>query len=129
MPSPSSTSLYPQRTAFLLCLVSVLVLALMPSSPLPPSWWDKASHVVAFTVLAVLGCWSYPGRSAKVLLWLLAYGCLIEVLQATLTATRSAELGDVVADGAGLLLGWQLTRVIRQIHQYATTRRPGSGSP
>lgn len=124
-----STSLYPRRVAFLLCLVSVLVLALMPTSPMPPSWWDKANHVVAFTVLAVLGCWSYPGRNAKVLLWLLAYGCLIEVLQATLTATRSAELRDVVADGAGLLLGWQFTRVARQVHQYAIARRSGSGSP
>ena len=129
MTTSPSTSLYPQRAAFLLCLVSVLVLALMPTSPMPPSWWDKANHVAAFTVLAVLGRWSYPGRNAKVLLWLLAYGCLIEVLQATLTATRSAELGDVVADGVGLLLGWQLTRVIRQVHQYATAGRPGSGSP
>lgn len=123
-----STALYPQRLAFLLCLLAVLVLALMPTSPMPASWWDKVNHVVAFTVLAVLGCWSYPGRSAKVLLGLLAYGGLIELLQA-LTATRSAEAADLVANGAGLVLGWQLTRVVRQFHQYATARRSGSGSP
>lgn len=123
-----SPALFPQRLAFLLCLVSVLVMALMPTSPMPASWWDKVSHVLAFTTLAVLGCWSYPGRSAKVLAGLLAYGGLIEVLQ-TFTATRSAEAADLVANGAGLFLGWQLTRVARQVHQYATARRSGSGSP
>lgn len=126
--TPRLTTLYPQRLAFLLCLLSVLVLALMPTSPMPASWWDKMNHVVAFTVLAVLGCWSYPGRSAKVLIGLLAYGGLIEVLQG-LTATRSAEMADLVANGAGLVLGWQLTRVARQVHQYATARRSGGGSP
>jgi VanZ family protein len=49
-------------------------------------------------VLAALGCWSYRDRTVPVLAGLLAYGALIEVLQA-LTPYRMAEWTDLFADG------------------------------
>lgn len=107
-------SLALRRWAFWLCLLAVLTLALLPPSRyVPTTVWDKANHVFAFAVLGVLGCAAYRARTAKVLLGLLAYGAAIEVLQA-LTPYRSAEAADVVADAVGLLLGWQLGRMLRQ---------------
>ena len=96
------------RWAFALCLAVVLILALMPPRALvPPTGWDKASHVLAFAVLAILGAASYPQRKTPVLLGLVAYGGMIELLQA-LTGYRSAEWRDLVADGVGVVLGWHL---------------------
>ncbi|HWI82211.1 VanZ family protein [Ramlibacter sp.] len=99
-----------RRWAFWLCLGAVLVLALMrPTHFMPSTGWDKANHALAFAVLAILGCLSYPGRGPRVLAGLLAYGALIELLQ-TLTGYRSGEWLDLVADTIGLALGWQIAR-------------------
>jgi VanZ family protein len=103
-------SLARRRWAFWLCALAVLVLALMkPMHHMPTLGWDKANHAVAFFVLAVLGVTAWPGRLARVLAALLAYGALIEVLQGT-TGYRDAEWLDLVADGVGLLLAWPLAR-------------------
>ncbi len=92
----------------------VLVLALMPSVPHRPTvGWDKANHLLAFAVLAWLGCHAYPQRMVSVLSGLLAYGALIEILQ-SFTTFRSADWHDLLADGVGLLLGWLLTRMQRR---------------
>ncbi|RYF55505.1 MAG: VanZ family protein [Comamonadaceae bacterium] len=84
-------------------------MALMPPRvPMPSTGWDKVNHVLAFAVLALLGCRSYPRRAALVLSGLLAYGGAIELLQA-FTGYRAAEWLDLAADGAGLSFGWLLT--------------------
>lgn len=102
------------RGAFWLCLLIVLALALLPPAPyLPTTLWDKANHVLAFAVLALLGCGSYRDRTAAVLLGLLAYGGAIELLQA-LTPYRTGEAMDLVANAVGVLLGWPLGRLGRQ---------------
>ncbi|KIE42110.1 VanZ family protein [Geobacter anodireducens] len=94
---------------------TILVLTLMPApkaEPLPFPGWDKVEHAVAFGALAwcagrflvvygkcVRRCWLWAFGAT------VAYGALIEVAQATLTTTRTAELGDLMADavGAGLV--------------------------
>lgn len=99
-----------RRVAFWLCVFAVLAMALLPPAPyMPATPWDKANHVLAFAVLALLGCGSYRGRIAAVLLGLLAYGGAIELLQA-LTPYRTGDATDLVADAIGLLLGWPLAR-------------------
>lgn len=96
------------RFAFWACMFAVMVLALMPPVPyMPTTGWDKSNHLLAFTVLTVLGCWAYPGRTMAVLLGLLTYGGLIEALQ-SLTPDRFAEWADWLVDGLGLMLGWGL---------------------
>lgn len=123
----SRTSLAQRRWAlwaFWACVAAVLFLALAsPNAHLPTTGWDKANHALAFAVLAVLGGIAYPGRLARVLVALLAYGALIEVLQ-TFTPDRTGEWLDLLADAVGLLLAWPLAR--RLIAQPATTGpRPG----
>ena len=96
------------RSLFWLTALAVLVLSLLPPSPhLPDTGWDKSNHLLAFAVLAVLGLRSYPGSRGPLLAGLLAYGGLIEGLQ-SLTPDRFAEWADLLADAAGLLLGWGL---------------------
>ena len=94
--------------AFWACMSAVTVLALMPAMPhVPSTGWDKSNHLLAFTVLAVLGLRAYPTRTVAVLTGLLAFGGLIELLQ-SLTPDRMAEWADWLADSLGLLLGWGL---------------------
>ena len=83
------------------------VLAVVPGDALPQSlfgFWDKAQHVLAFSVMAVLGVLAYRGRWVRVAFGLLLYGLLIEFIQSFLP-WRSAEVLDFVADSVGLALG------------------------
>lgn len=95
-------------TAFVLCLTGVLVLSLArnPSS-IFNTGWDKANHVLAFTVLTFLGRMAFPAHRLLLLLGLLAYGVLIENLQ-LLTGYRFGEYQDLAADVVGMLLGYGL---------------------
>lgn len=94
-------------------LIVVLALSLLPlGADAPTTGWDKTNHLLAFAALAAAGCLAYPERIPTTLLALLAYGALIEVLQ-SLTAYRSAEWGDLLADALGLLFGWGLLRLVR----------------
>lgn len=77
---------------------------------MPATGWDKTNHLLAFTVLAWLGCESFPQRTPSLLFGLLAYGALIEILQ-SFTPYRIAEWHDLLADGLGLLLGWLAVRL------------------
>ena len=105
------------RTAFWLTLLSVLVLSLLPvSTPLPSTGWDKTNHVLGFAVLAILGGMGYRGHELRLAAGLLAYGALIEVLQA-LSGYRFAEWGDLLSDGIGIVIGLLTARLaLRTLH-------------
>lgn len=99
------------RALFALTAALVLILSLLPLGPEAPSLgWDKANHMTAFALLALLGCRAYPAHVATVLVGLLAFGGLIEILQ-SFTGYRSAEWGDLLADALGLPLGWVIARL------------------
>jgi len=74
---------------------------------MPTTGWDKTNHLLAFSVLAWLGCQAFPRGTAKTLLGLLACRALIDVLQ-LITFYCTAKWNDVWADGLGLLAGWLL---------------------
>ena len=94
------------RLAFGVCLLAVLVLALAPADmPMPGTGWDKSNHMLAFSVMSLLGKRALPGRTMALLAGLLAYGALIEGLQ-SFAPNRSANWHDLLADAAGLVLGW-----------------------
>jgi VanZ family protein len=90
----------------------VLVLALIPTDPRIGTGWDKGNHLLAFSVLAVLGIRSYPAFIVPVIVGLFLYGGLIEVLQAVLP-WRYADWLDILADSVGVLIGWGIERLVR----------------
>lgn len=94
----------------LVLLVSVYVLfAPRPGGPEGPPGADKAVHLLLFLLLALTSRARFGPRPG-VLALLLAYAALSEVAQAVLLPARSGDLPDVVADAAGVGLGWLLAR-------------------
>jgi len=92
---------------FWTALAIVTILSLIPGTavPGPLQFWDKAQHAMAFALLTVLGCLSYPRHLKILVLSLLVYGGLIELVQATLTTTRFGDVIDWVADAIGIAAG------------------------
>lgn len=116
-------SLMARRAALLAVLwaAGIVVLTLMPSSGVPRWPWiaqlhlDKFVHAFLFGVQCVLLGLALARRSfgrpfRLAFLSALAYGALIEVLQEALGTGRSGDLGDLLADGAGALLGYAFLR-------------------
>jgi VanZ family protein len=100
--------------ASLLLLFVTLAAALMPAIWL---WEDKVAalrwfentdkwlHGITFLVLSIWFSGLYTRRSLwRVAVGLLAFGVVIEVLQ-RMISYRSADLIDIVADAAGIVLG------------------------
>lgn len=92
---------------FLLVLGLVSALSAV-ATPTLPTINDKLLHLVGFTGFMVWFGGIIQARFMPlVALGLSAYGLLIEFLQ-SLTVTRQVEGLDLVADIAGVLLGWLL---------------------
>lgn len=107
--------------ALVTCVVTILILALMPAPPtMISTGWDKSNHLLAFSALTWLALHAFPLRLKSILISLLAYGALIEILQ-SFTDTRSAEWLDLLADSVGILLGWALARLW---HKISSLRSP-----
>ncbi|MEM8984292.1 MAG: VanZ family protein [Pseudomonadota bacterium] len=71
----------------------------------PTTIWDKASHALAFFVLTVWFSALTPRRRLlQLALAMLVFGIAIEVAQ-SFTATRQADVLDVVADVIGIAAG------------------------
>lgn len=111
-------------------LVLGLASALAPASSDPPfTLNDKLAHLVGFLFFMLWFGGLFEARRAPfVALGLMAYGLLIEALQ-SLTPTRHAEGLDVVADAAGILLGWLLgaagmSRWCLRLEQWLASRIP-----
>lgn len=88
-------------------------LALTPSPPQAVfRIGDVVLHALAFSYLTFSLGLAHPGQRAPALAaWMLAYGILIEALQSLETA-RSAELKDLLVDGAGIAVGLALLRSV-----------------
>ena len=92
----------------------IITASLIPAGHIPQSGLsDKSGHVLAYTILTVLGLYAYPGHALKVLLGVCAIGLAVEVTQ-YITPTRHFEWLDIVANGTGLLLGFLGWRVFRR---------------
>ena len=95
------------RLAFAVVLCAALWIALLPGGQ-GEDWFrhaDKFRHAVAFMALYWMGWRGRVASTGWLLAILLGFGVLVEVAQ-SFTTWRSAELADVAADAAGLLLGW-----------------------
>jgi VanZ family protein len=88
-----------------------LVLSLWPGgAPLPFHAWDKLEHGFGYCVLASWFTGIYPrARDPLIAVAAVSFGVLIEGLQA-LTPTRSAEVGDALANAVGVAVAIGLAR-------------------
>ena len=66
-------------------------------------WWDKAQHTLAFSVLMLLGFFTYPRYFLKLAIGLIVYGVMIEIIQFW-SNWRQGDVIDAVADVVGVLL-------------------------
>ncbi|CAN4268677.1 VanZ-like [Methylophilaceae bacterium] len=110
MPKPASLLRPALRLSFWAGLVLLMLLGLMPGSSLPQAllFWDKAQHVLAFALLALIGCFAFPRHLTAILLCLILYGAIIEVLQSLLQLGRYGDVYDSLADNLGVLIGYSV---------------------
>ena len=102
-------------------LVLSTFLLLIPGSNFPTEdwldkiWFDKWVHIGMFAVMVALWCWAALGLKKNpeelkrifivlCLVWF-AYGIGMEFVQKYLVPNRSFDIGDIIADGVGCLLG------------------------
>lgn len=74
---------------------------------------DLVLHFLGWIVGGVSGRWAYPRAREPLVgggLW--AYSLLIEIVQ-IFVPTRSFEVGDLVANGAGIVVGLLAMRLAR----------------
>jgi len=93
------------RVAFWLALAASLWLALAPNvgPKLPPGPWDKVEHFFAFYLLTLFALVAHPGlRRRQAFAGMVAYGALIEALQAIPALNRNADPWDLLADVLGI---------------------------
>lgn len=105
------------RALLAVLVIVVCVLAVVPTPPRQLSTgWDKMNHLLAFACLAVTARFGYPGRRAPVaiVLGLLAFGGLIEIVQAFVPERRS-EWIDVMADAIGIAAGMVIAEAARWV--------------
>ncbi len=101
------------RTLFFSALISISILAILPDyNGLPPivSVSDLLNHAAAFSVLTILYAFAYSHTPKRIAITLIAYGGLIEAVQAFLP-TRYASFEDIVADSVGIIVGVLIMKI------------------
>jgi VanZ family protein len=113
----------PHRAAILgfwSCALVVFILALVPpTESIPSTGWDVNDHVLAFSILTVLGCLAYQAHLVNVIVGLVAYGSLIEILQ-SFTSYRVGEWSDLLSDCTGIAIGYVFLLLLRKARTYAS---------
>jgi len=99
-------------------VIIVTVLLCIPGSALPKEnwfgkiWLDKWVHIILFLIMVFLWC-RYLSRSAgknvryfrQIAIYFFLYGIAMELVQKYFIPNRSFDLKDILADGAGCILG------------------------
>jgi VanZ family protein len=96
-------------------MAGIIALAtLTPPGRMPqgPAGLDKVFHALAFGALVLPAALLRPDRLLVVLLFAIAYGGLIELIQPLVG--RSAEWADLLADALGALAGAGLGLALRR---------------
>ena len=114
----------------LLLLLIISVLSLLPSSGMPESrvyeipGLDKFVHFSMYTVLTVVALLENRCRvnclriRIYLMLAIFLLSICMEVLQATVIISRSAEWADLIANLCGVLFGYFLIRLLYMIRSW-----------
>ena len=102
---------------FWLLIMFTTVLMLIELAPKQGGWpyWDKVQHATIFAVLTSLAVFAYRQLIIGLCVGLAAYGALIECLQSMITITRTASVGDWLADVAGIAIGLLLWLMLNKL--------------
>jgi hypothetical protein len=117
------------RYLFWVTCAVVVLLSLLPGEQLPAGffyWSDKLQHVLAFTVLATIGCLAWPAHTLRVTAGLLVFGVGIEVAQ-QLSGWRFGDVADWLADATGIGMGWLVATALRRARP--ATAQAAGGTP
>jgi VanZ family protein len=97
-----------QKWLFICVFVLSLVLFFAPFPSGASGRWglDKLTHLLIFTVLLFFGLQAFLNHRFLIALWLILYAPIIELLQYYIFTYRSFDVLDIIADYAGLVLGW-----------------------
>ena len=94
-----------------LWVAAVIYLSLIPPppQPLPFSYLDKVEHALAYGFLMLWFVQAYPKTQPRMVVagLLIVLGIVLEYLQ-RMTGYREFSYADMLANGAGVLLGWAL---------------------
>lgn len=102
------------RGLLLVLLLAITWLALTAAPPpVAGLLWDKHNHLLAFASLGLTASLGVRQRHLGVAAGLLAYGGLIELLQA-LTPSRVGAWDDLLADAVGIGLGQGAAALLRR---------------
>lgn len=97
-----------------LWVATIMYLSLTPHPPEPMNFLnaDKVEHALAYSFLMLWFCQVYQQRASRILVagLLVALGVGIEFLQ-RMTAYRVFDYADMLANGAGVLLGLSLISI------------------
>jgi len=107
-------------------LILSTVLLTLPGSAFPKEnwldeiWFDKWVHIGMFSTMVLLWCWSafeLLGRHKKLLklfvliaIVFIAYGIAMEFVQRNFVRNRSFDMGDIIADAIGCVVGLMFSR-------------------
>lgn len=101
-------------------IISILLLTL-PGSAFPKEnwldkiWADKWIHIFLFGVLVWLWCFAFFKNTTKanllqlfivITICAIGYGVAMEFVQKNWVANRSFDMGDIMADAVGAVLGF-----------------------
>ena len=84
----------------------VTLMMLVESAPKEDAWryWDKLQHASIFLILCLAGCLAFKQHKGLIIIGLSVFGAVTEVLQETMTTTRTGDVFDWLADVVGILL-------------------------
>lgn len=100
---------YKILTIILFVFITALSLFPLPELPEVPGK-DKTLHMLAYAVLAFPVSFARPKYIGWILLALLIWSGIIELIQPYVN--RYGEFADLIANGAGLLLGYLAARLL-----------------
>lgn len=111
LPRPVRLALYAAATLVL------AYMALAPEHDVPgvELLWDKLEHAAAWTVLTLAGLTLSTKRRWAIGAFAVAFGGVIEVLQAVMPYGRDGNLGDWIADDFGVSVAYALWWVVRRL--------------